>query len=48
MNEIKTVIVNFLDGIPPLLQLIFGISIAIMSVKIIIMVADYIDARKEK
>ncbi len=48
MNEIKNAIVNFVEALPPLLQLILGMTIAIGSVKMIIVVADIIEARKEK
>ncbi len=48
MNEIKDAIISFVESLPPLLQLIFGMALAIGFVKLIIVVADIIEARNEK
>ncbi len=48
MNEIKDAVVNLVEALPPLLQLIFGMALAIGFVKALIVIADIIEARKEK
>lgn len=48
MNEIKNAISNFVEGLPPLLQLIFGMALAIGAVKMLIVIADTIEARNKK
>jgi hypothetical protein len=48
MNEIKDMIVSFVEALPPLLQLILGMAIVIGSVKFMIVIADMIEAKKGK
>jgi|TARA_B110000438_G_C15529356_1_gene527763 hypothetical protein len=48
MNEIKSLIVSFVEALPPLLQLILGMAVAIGAVKIMIALADKIEAKKNK
>ena len=48
MNDIKNAIVSFVETLPPLLQLILGMTLALGFVKTIIFVANIIEAKKDK
>ena len=47
MNTIMTFMEEFINKLPPLLQMILGLGISLLILKILIMVADAIDKKRE-
>tara|TARA_B100001123_G_C15018523_1_gene910556 strand:- start:310 stop:462 length:153 start_codon:yes stop_codon:yes gene_type:complete len=48
MNEFKNAIVNLVEALPPLLQLILGMALALGFIKMIIIITNIIETKKGK
>jgi len=47
MQTIMTVMEEFINKLPPLLQMLLGLGVSLLILKVLIMIADAIDKKRE-